>query len=1239
MAEQIKGFTIELDLDSIKVDSGLQDMKSSMRQMNSEMRKNMSAFDYGEKSVEKYGVQLDGLNKKLALQEKATESARKHYEKMVEEHGEGSRQAQNAAATYNHEAAQLNNLERHIGKVTDEMKAFKREQEVQSTSLWKTGDALQNFSTKLGGISESARDVGGKLTKWITLPAMGVITAAGGITAAFGWDRLVGLDSAQAQLKGLGYSTEEVGDISDTVTKAIDGGMTTMAEGTSVAAGAMAAGVEEGKELERYVKLVGDAAVGANRPVADMAQIFNRVQGSGKLMTQELNMIEQSMPGFAQAMADELADGSLEAFREMVTNGEVGSEEFLDVMDDFAGGMAEAYAGSWKGMLANTKAYIGQIGERLLGGVFEQSKESISEFIDLLSSEEVMSWAEEMGQTIGRMFTQIVEHVKNGIQWFTNLSDSQQKMIVKFGAVAVAAGPLLTIFGMVGGVVAKILKPIGSLFKTVARLGGVFKMLGPIFAALTSPVGIVVGIIAGLAAAFVIAYKRSETFRNFLSELGEKLKEIFTGIMEWIQPGIDAVVGFFDSIKQRIMQFWEEEGQQLMEAFRNIADFIMGHMKRLWEDAQEKFGLIKWLITEYVMPVIEFVIKNVWDSIKTIFSGALDVIMGLVKTFSGLFTGDWSKMWEGIKQIFSGAIQILWGAIKNTFIGRIIEATIGFVISFGSHISSMWNKAKSVFTNAIAVVWTWMKNSFIGRIISAIIDFSTDFKSNIRKMWNSVKNKFTEKIDEIKTSIQDSFVGDMITSVTTLKDDFISLAGDMWTGVKEKFDDIVSGAKKLPERIGKGIKSTKEKASDGMKSVGNKMIEWAGKPFNKVVDGVNWVTGKLGVEKKVAKWDYPQYAKGTDGHPGGMAMIGEKGRELVQMPNGRSFISPGSHTMLNLPKGTQVIPNKPTETILRGDMPRYAKGTGGWFESFKETVGNVWSYVKNPGKIVTDLIDKISLAKNMGEIPGAVVKGGFNYVKDKPVEFVKNMFSKAEEENAAGPSGAGAEAWRDHILRAAGQMGESVSKAEVDGIIAQINRESNGSQGIVQSSAVWDVNTAAGNPARGLLQYIPGTFNSYKVKGFDDIYSGYDQLLAFFNNTNWRKDLPYGRRGWGPTGGRKYATGGLVKNAGLYELAEEGWPEWVIPTDPKRRTDAMKLLALASRDIQSKGSNRRPGSLPNVNTENNDSYGEKLLEATLRQNEILMKLLKKDHNVNINMDDLTDRVNEINALDEVGRVF
>src|SRR5690625_4395179 len=217
-------------------------------------------------------------------------------------------------------------------------------------------------------MADSMGKAGKSLTKAITLPVAGAVTATAGLVGALGWGRLKGLDSAQAKLQGLGYDIEAVERISELVEGSIQGTVTTMAEGVSVAAGGLAAGVKEGAELERYIRLVGDAAVGANRPVNEMAQIFNRVQGSGKLMTQELNMIEDGLPGFAATMAESLGVPQDE-FRKMVTEGEVSSQQFLAVMDDFAGGMASAYADSWSGMVANTKAWVGIVGENILRGV------------------------------------------------------------------------------------------------------------------------------------------------------------------------------------------------------------------------------------------------------------------------------------------------------------------------------------------------------------------------------------------------------------------------------------------------------------------------------------------------------------------------------------------------------------------------------------------------------------------------------------------------------------------------------------------------------------------------------------------------------------------------------------------------------------------------------------------------------------------------------------------------------
>ena len=129
--------------------------------------------------------------------------------------------------------------------------------------------------------------------------------------------------------------------------------------------------------------------------------------------------------------------------------------------------------------------------------------------------------------------------------------------------------------------------------------------------------------------------------------------------------------------------------------------------------------------------------------------------------------------------------------------------------------------------------------------------------------------------------------------------------------------------------------------------------------------------------------------------------------------------------------------------------------------------------------------------------------------------------------------------WRGTIRKAAKRMKVKLTKAEENGIVAQIARESNGDAGVTQGN-IGDINNLRGTPAQGLLQYVPSTFKSYAVKGHTNIKSGYDQLLAFFNNKNWRKDLPYGRSGWGPSGGRRFAKGTNFAPRGWAQVHEKG---------------------------------------------------------------------------------------------------
>src|SRR5690554_351769 len=375
--------------------------------------------------------------------------------------------------------------------------------------------AGRNIAT---AITDSLSKAGSTMTKYITTPAMAAATAVTGLVGALGFKRLVGMDEAQARLKGLGIQGKQLEIVMKSVKNAVTGTTHTMADGVYVAAGALAAGVKEGKELERYIKLVGDAAIGANVPITEMAQIFNRIQGQGKITRTELDMLEHRLPGFSRALMKHVGAGSQEAFFEMVRAGKVSTEDVLDTMEGFAGGMAAAYAETWSGLKDNILANIGIIGEALLEGLFEDGKKGMAEFLQYLrESEGLKEWARNTGEILRNVFATIVEAIKNAINWWTNLSDGAKTAFLSLAGIAVAIGPIMMVMGKLISIATTVYTWFGKLKYAVGIL---IKALGGI----SSPVLIVVGVIAGLIALFVALYRTNEDFRNLVQTVWEAIK-------------------------------------------------------------------------------------------------------------------------------------------------------------------------------------------------------------------------------------------------------------------------------------------------------------------------------------------------------------------------------------------------------------------------------------------------------------------------------------------------------------------------------------------------------------------------------------------------------------------------------------------------------------------------------------------------------------------------------------------
>ena len=226
-------------------------------------------------------------------------------------------------------------------------------------------------------------------------------------------------------------------------------------------------------------------------------------------------------------------------------------------------------------------------------------------------------------------------------------------------------------------------------------------------------------------------------------------------------------------------------------------------------------------------------------------------------------------------------------------------------VTWNRNLMNGWNSLTGTFINLI--------KTFCNQAMTTLRSYNTPMYNNGRAWqqnnlngWNSLYGSFIARVNQ--------------------------LGNDSINNLRSKNGGFYNAGRFLMQSLINGLNSMGGSLSATMNGVANKMVGGIGKGVNGVIGGVNYVLKEVESDKKLGNWTVPQYAKGTNGHPGGLALINDqKGpvhEEYVQMPDGRGFIAKGKDLLVNLPKGAQVLNASLTKKLKnRLDIPHYANGT------------------------------------------------------------------------------------------------------------------------------------------------------------------------------------------------------------------------------------------------------------------------------------------------------------------------
>ena len=368
-------------------------------------------------------------------------------------------------------------------------------------------------------------------------------------------------------------------------------------------------------------------------------------------------------------------------------------------------------------------------------------------------------------------------------------------------------------------------------------------------AALSVPLLPLLAIAAGIAvvvAGFILLWKHSDGFRGFWVGAWDAIKGAVVGVWDWLSgtlwPGmvnlyhaiadagfLGTVQAAWQGIRDAAGAVWDWLTGTLLPGITGVWDAVAGGVTGAFAGVRAALGTA-------IDAVLGFVRQH-WQTIVTVVSGPLALLVGVVASHWGAVTGAFSAAWGaiwGVLQAIGSGVKTIWdgwvfpvldlmgavvtwlattvwgalaGAVQAAWDGIVSAATTAWDWLYGNVLQPLatfvrdtlvtaWTlyrdavvKVWEVVSGAVRDAWNWLRDNVlqpvIDFVVTTLVGAFTIYRDAVIKVWETVKGAVSDAWNWLRDTV---FLplGAFLTMVvvgywTAVRDGAVTA----WNGVKQ----------------------------------------------------------------------------------------------------------------------------------------------------------------------------------------------------------------------------------------------------------------------------------------------------------------------------------------------------------------------------------------------------------------------------------------------------------------------